>query len=137
MKQQRGEATLTALILTDPARFALIISAISAGDLRVRRRPHGDGQDRSAQTTGVTDWTARTDTAHRAGTSVGSVVLRKLGPHIAERWLRATYFSHKPSNNTPTNISATNASIPRIAEVWSRSGKTKLLALRRSPNPDS
>jgi hypothetical protein len=52
---QYGEATLTQLILTDPVRYALLMSAIAAGDLRVRRRRHGDRQDRSAQTTGVTD----------------------------------------------------------------------------------
>jgi hypothetical protein len=33
-------------------RFALVISAIVAGDFRVRRRRRGDWQDRSAQTTG-------------------------------------------------------------------------------------
>jgi hypothetical protein len=46
--EQYGEATLTQLVLTDPARYVMLMSAIAAGDFRVRRRRHGDGQDRSA-----------------------------------------------------------------------------------------
>jgi hypothetical protein len=40
--EQHGEATLTQLILTDPVRYILLMSAIEAGDFRVRRR-RGDG----------------------------------------------------------------------------------------------
>jgi hypothetical protein len=39
--EQHGEATLTQLILTDPARYVLLMSAIAAGDFRVRRRRRG------------------------------------------------------------------------------------------------